>query len=331
MRHLALLGAAHIHTPDVIERIKRRSDVAIKYVWDSDSLRARAVALKLGAELAPLEAILADGEVNAVIICSETDQHEALVMPAVAAGKHLFVEKPLGYGRDDAARMAQAIAARGVIFQTGYFMRSQPVYRFLKAQLDAGHFGRVTRARAANCHWGALGGWFDGDWRWMADPEIAGCGGFGDLGAHALDLLLWLFGEVERVTADINTVTGRYGRCDESGEGLIKFASGVLATLAAGWVDVSNPVTLQISGTEGHAVVIEGELYLCSQHLEGAGELKRWAALPEALPHAFELFLEALAGRPVPLVSAEEAAYGNAVMAALYQGAREQRWVSLRE
>jgi predicted dehydrogenase len=151
---------------------------------------------------------------------------------------------------------------RGVLFQTGYFMRGSPIFRFLKEQLVAGAFGKVTRVRMINCHAGSLKGWFDTEWRWMADPAQAGVGGFGDLGTHALDILLWLFGPVSRVTADIDVATGRYGDCDEYGEGLLKFENGTIGSLAAGWVDVAQPVTLTISGTEGHAHVADGQLYL---------------------------------------------------------------------
>ncbi len=48
----------------------------------------------------------------------------------------------------------------------------------------------------------------------------------------------------------MRVVTGHYGPCDETGEGIIRFKSGVIATLAAGWVDVVDPEQLLISGTE---------------------------------------------------------------------------------
>ena len=54
-------------------------------------------------------------------------------------------------------------------------------------------------------------------------------------------------------------MTKRYGECDETGEAILEFDNGAIATLAAGWVDVANPVTHLISGTEGHAVVINGQ------------------------------------------------------------------------
>ena len=59
---------------------------------------------------------------------------------------------------------------------------------------------RVTRVRYSVCHHGAIGGWFDTEWRWMANPTESGCGGFGDLGTHGLDILLWWMGEIESAT-----------------------------------------------------------------------------------------------------------------------------------
>jgi len=174
-----------------------------------------------------------------------------------------------------------------------------------------------------------LRGIFDTEWRWMAEPEHAGGGGFLDLGTHSLDILLWLMGDVTRVTADIDVATGRYGDCDEYGEGLLKFKNGAIGSLAAGWVDVAHPVNLILSGTEGHAHVINRqELYFQSSHVSGADGKEPWTDLPEAWPHAFELFLDALTGKDVPLVGAREAAVRSAVMEALYEGARTQTWVT---
>lgn len=330
MPTLALVGAAHIHTPNFIDRLTKRDGAHVKYVFDHDAARAEAAATKLGARVAnDLDTVYADDEIEAVVVCTETNQHEEVVMPAIAARKHLFVEKPLGFGGADAYRMARAIKDADLLFQTGYFMRGQPVHRFLKEQVDKGSFGKITRVRHSNCHAGSLRGWFDSDWRWMADPTRAGVGAFGDLGTHSLDILLWLFGEVETVTASINIVTGRYENCDECGEGMLRFKSGAVGTIAAGWVDVADPVKLIISGTEGHAVVFNDTLYFKSEHLEGA-DGDAWRDLPEMLPHAFELFLDALEGQDVPLVDPEEAAYRNAVMAALYKGSETTTWVAPR-
>jgi predicted dehydrogenase len=240
----------------------------------------------------------------------------------------MFVEKPLGIGSSDSGIMADAIERAGVLFQTGYFRRSDPVHRFLKAHVEAGSFGRITRFRHTNCHSGSLRGIFDGEYAWMADPSQAGGGGFLDLGTHSLDILLWLMGPVTTVTARIGVATGRYGTCDEFGEGLIQFASGAVGSLAAGWVDVAHPVDLLLSGTEGHAAVVNRQLFFESANVPGADGKRPWADLPDAGPHSFDAFLDAITGEDsVPLVGAREAAVRSAVMEAMYAGAEQERWV----
>ncbi len=330
MISVAILGTGHIHTPGFVKRLKERAgEVTVKAVWDHEAQRAEKVAGELGAAVAGSYAdVLGDGEVQAVVICSETNRHEELVLATAAAKKHMFVEKPLGMSGKDAFAMAKAIEEAGVLFQTGYFMRGNPIYQFLRQHVAKGSFGKITRVRMSNCHKGSLGGWFDKDYRWMADPAIAGCGAFGDLGTHVLDIMLWMFGHVESVTADIKVVTGRYGDCDETGEGLMQFKSGAIGTLAAGWVDVVNPVPLLISGTEGHAHVDAGKLYFQSSKVEGADGKEPWKDLPEALPHAFELFLDAVMGKSAPLVTPAEAALRSAVMEAFYEAVKTKTWVS---
>ncbi|HRW04823.1 MAG TPA: Gfo/Idh/MocA family oxidoreductase [Caldilineaceae bacterium] len=331
MKTLALVGCAHIHTPGFVKRLQARKDVKVTKVWDHEFARADKWATETGAQTVnDLSAIWSDSTVDGVIICSETNRHQPLVEAAAAAKKHMFVEKPLGIGAADSLAMASAIEEAGVLFQTGYFQRGNPIHLFIREQIQAGHLGKITRVRHSNCHAGSLGGWFDTDWRWMADLEQAGVGGFGDLGTHSLDILMWLLGDVARVTATVDVATGRYGDCDEYGEGLLVFQNGAVATLAAGWVDVAHPVNVIVSGTEGHAYASNGQLYFKSSHVAGADGITPWTELPAEWPHAFELFLDALVGKPdVPLVSPSEAAARSIVMSALYEGANENRWVTI--
>jgi predicted dehydrogenase len=328
MRQLALVGCGHIHTPGFIKRLNNRSDVQVKYTWDHDRGRAEKCAADLKASpVDDLTQVWNDSTVEAVIICSETNRHEALVLAAAAAKKHLFVEKPLGMDAADAYRMADAIDQAGVLFQTGYFRRGDPIHQFLREQIKAGNLGKITRFRHSDCHSGSLRGLFDTEWHWMADLAQAGVGGFGDLGTHSLDIMMWLMGDVERVTASIHVATGRYGECDEYGEGLLEFAGGGVGSLAAGWVDVTHPVSLILSGTEGHAYVANQKLYYKSNCVNGADGETPWTELPPAWPHAFELFLDAVNGqKDAPLVTAQEAATRSAVMGALYQAARQHSW-----
>lgn len=334
MKTLAYLGVAHIHTPGFVQRLNQRSSqFKVKAVWDEQPARAKITARKLNSQtIDHVDAVFGDNDIDAVIIASETRAHQDLVERAAAAGKHMFVEKPLGMKAADAYAMQKAIDAAGVIFQTGHFMRGYPHYRFIKSLLETGSLGAVARIRHSNVHQGAARGtfdvgqgWFEQGWMWMTDLEQAGVGGFGDLGAHSLDIMMWLMGDVARVTAQLDNLLGKYP-CDEYGEGLMRFANGAVGALAAGWVDVLRPMPILVSGAEGAVYVNDDKLYLQSDHIDGAdgGE---WTDLPDALPHAFDLFLDALLGKTVPLVSAKEAADRTAVMEAFYLAAETNSWV----
>lgn len=325
----ALVGAAHIHTPNYIRILKGRKDVTVKYVWDHDHTRAQNAANALGAQVVDdPKTIWDDPEVKAVVICSETNRHRDLVLAAAAAGKNCFAEKPMGIGSAESYEMAQALEKAKVLFTTGYFQRTAPATLFLKQQVDQNAFGKITRVRGSNCHNGSLGHWFDTDWRWMADPKIAGVGGFGDLGTHSLDILMWLFGPVESVSADIKVVTGNYGDCDESGEALLRFKNGITGTLGAGWVDLADPVTLMISGTEGYAYVDKGRLYFTCPKVEGADGKRPWTELPAALPEPMDQFVDAVGGKSSQtLVRPSEAAARVSVMEAAYRSAKQESWV----
>lgn len=332
MKQIAFVGCAHIHTPSFVNRLNDRDGVTVKLVWDHDAERAKMTAEKLGATaVSALDTIWQDEQITAVVICSETDRHEPLVLEACAAKKDMFVEKPLGVATADSYKMADAINQAGVIFQTGYFMRGFSDFLFAKAAIAQGHFGKITRIRLSNCHSGSLNDWFTPDWLWMTDPLVAGVGAFGDLGTHVLDILLWLVeAKVVRGTAVIDTAISKYGAsCDEYGESILQFDNGIMATITAGWVDVADPIKWEIRGTEGHAYFANGSLYFQSQHVDGADGKTPWTTLPPSQPHAFEQFLDAIINQNDPLlVSPNEAALRSHIMTGLYSAAREYKWIT---
>jgi predicted dehydrogenase len=335
---LALVGCAHIHVPGFTRQLAERSDVRVKWAWDPDPDRVAKWGASVGARPASsVGEILADPEVQGVVILSETSRHRELVEAAVTAKKALFVEKPLGVTGAESRAMADAIEKAGLLFTTGYFMRTDPKLLFLREQVARGAFGRVTHAAAWNCHAGSLGGWFDEKpgnvaetWRWMADPKVAGVGAFGDLGTHSLDILMWLLGPVESVSAEVRVVTGRYADCDETGTAMLRMKDGVVATLVAGWVDVANPLTLQIAGTEGHAVVVQDRLHFESNKVPGSKLAEPVAGLAPGPKHPLQQWVDAVAGAAgQPLVTPREAAARVVAMEAAYESARTGRWVSV--
>ena len=336
MARIGILTTAHIHTPDFIKRLKERPDVQVAAVWDPDAALAKKFAGELGApDAASADKILGDPSIEAVVITGTTAQHDGLVVAAARAGKHLFAEKPLATTAAEANRIFTAIKETGVLFQTGHFMRSNPIHRFIKREIDAGNLGTITRARHSNCHSGATSGWFDKDYRWFFQKDQAGGGGFYDMGCHSVDILVHFFGPIASATAALAPKTIKYPQIDEYGEGLVKFKNGVLATIAGGWVDVANPITCLIAGTEGHLVVVSGKVFYTSKKTAIPGADGKQpidpAQFPAALPGPFDLFFDVLAGKQEKtcLIPIEDALNVCLSMDAMYQGDRLGQWVKV--
>jgi predicted dehydrogenase len=328
---LALLGAAHIHTPMFLQVLRSREDVKIVSVWDHDAGRAERWAKECDARpVKSVQDVLSDREVAGVVVLSETLLHADLAIAAAKAKKHLFVEKPLGVGAADAAQIAEAVEKSGVLFTTGYHLRTIPKYLFIKENLAQGHFGKIVRAHCSVTNDCVLQGAFDQEFRWTTDGKWGALGGFADLGTHALDTLMWMLGDIESVAAEVRTVTNRYPNCDEAGQAMLRFASGASGTIAAGWVEPDNPVSFSLVGTEGHAVVFNDRLYLRTKKVPGADGARPWGKLPPGPDHPLLQFVSAVSGQKnLPLVPVREAAARVKVMEAMYLAARERKWVAV--
>lgn len=319
---LGWIGTAHIHTPGFTNESLKR-EITCAGVWDHDQERAKRNAEKLGGPVRTVAELAQDPKVSGFVICSETVHHLDLVQQLVGAGKPMFIEKPMGFNAEQSQAIYNLLEDHRIVFQTGYFSRGIANFRALKQKVDEGFFGTITRVRASNCHSGALGGWFDTDWRWMADRSQSGVGAYGDLGTHVLDLLLWIFGGISAATGVLSMGTKRYEGCDELGEGLFKFTNGAIGTLAASWDDVADPIRIQVCGTKG-AATLGADFMICGPD----GKFTKVES-GESASSGFSAFLDFLEGKKVELVTAKEAANRDIVMDAIYKGAETQSWIQI--
>ena len=332
MKKIAILGTAHIHAKKFLQTLKQRNDLNVIALWDHDSNRRERDANILETRaISNYNEILGHKELDAVIICSETNLHEKIIMDVTAAKKHLFVEKPIGFGREDAKKMMHAIEESGVFFQTGYFMRSSAVNRKLKELISNKAFGKISRIQMNNCHDGIRRNIFNG-YEWTTDLRQSGVGAFGDLGTHVLDLLLWIFQDLKAVLATFESPLNTFEGCEETGVALLKFHSGIIATISAGWVDVAQPFVSIVSGTEGHAYTTKEEIYFKSTRNNNFDGQQPLTDLPDALPHAFDLFLDSISNNSKKnLISVREAAYNCSVIESMYKSNRMNEWVDVEE
>jgi len=179
--------------------------------------------------------LVADQEVEAVIIASPQTTHRAIAEAAFAAGKPVFCEKPLGASLDDALAMTAAAEASGLANMIGFNYVRTPATRFARQLLAEGVIGHVTWFRAEHTE------------DFLADPTLPATwrttgranGTMGDLGPHMINGALALMGDIAELSARIETVhatrPGPTGPVavdnDDHAQMMVRFASGVMGHL----------------------------------------------------------------------------------------------------
>ncbi|MFH0244253.1 Gfo/Idh/MocA family protein [Streptomyces sp. HK10] len=232
------------------------------------ALRALAErhGLDPGAVSCDLDAVLADESVEIYFDAQVTSAREAAIRKAIAAGKHVYTEKPTATGLDGALELARLAREAGVkhgVVQDKLFL---PGLLKLKRLIDGGFFGRILSVR------GEFGYWvFEGDWQpaqrpsWNYRSEDGG-GIVVDMFPHWEYVLHELFGPVRTVQAV--TATHIPQRWDEHGKpyqataddaayGVFQIEGGIVAQINSSWtvrVNRDELVEFQVDGTEGSAV-----------------------------------------------------------------------------
>lgn len=170
------------------------------------------------------DALIADPEVDAVYVATPPDSHRTYVERVAAAGKPVYVEKPMARTAAECDAMIDACAAAGVPLFVAYYRRAMPRFRTVAALLAEGAIGapRVVSVRLRR----PAGMWQPEHLPWRVDPEVSGGGLFVDLGSHTLDLLDLLLGPVTQARGVAANQGGRYA-AEDVVAAAFTFASGV--------------------------------------------------------------------------------------------------------
>ena len=182
----------------------------LEVLCDVSLAKARSAAAQLGFARATDDwrALVEDPKVDLVSVTTPNALHHEMALAAIAAGKHVYCEKPMAVTLGQAEEMAEAAARSPVRTLVGYNYLKNPAVLHARALLDRGAIGRPIHFR----------GIFDEDY--MADPALpgtwrslrreAGLGVLGDMGCHLVAAALYLAGPIESVVADTRIVYSRH-------------------------------------------------------------------------------------------------------------------------
>lgn len=248
---VGILSFAHYHATFWSEACRDSPLAEFVGIWDDDRTRGEEAARRYGVRFWPeLDALLA--ACDAVGVTSETARHAGLIEAAARRGRHVLCEKPLAATLEDCERIARVVAETGVTFMQSFPKRFDPVNHELRRMVRAGELGRITLVRVRHGHFHGLEPRFVAEW--YADPARSGGGALMDEGVHAADLIRWLFGEPESVTA--TTSAGALGLpVDDAAVAVFRFPDGLLAEVATSWAFTAADNSVELFGTEGAAVL----------------------------------------------------------------------------
>lgn len=343
---VGILGFAHGHVNAYCNQWRDipALDISVVAAWDHDAARLSQNATTYGLHpYADAGTLLADSEVDGVIIAAETSLHAELVERAAAAGKAIVLQKPVALTMAEADRIVSAVNRHSIPFTMAWQMRVDPQNVQIKELMSSGELGKifmVRRRHGLNTHQ-----WPTFTSLWHTKPEL-NRDIWADDAAHAIDFIHWLLGVPQSVTAEIDSL------CDprvpnDNGIAVFRYPGGPLAEVVCSFTCPAAENTVEVVGEKGAIIQNYGDVPSCNvPRPEGACGLKwytsdsqKWTCSDIASPpnHGHRIaglaapLSEFLHGRRPPIATAEEGRTSLQMTLACYVSTREGRRVRIDE
>src|SRR3954463_167179 len=195
------------------------------------------------------EQLLRDKSVEAIVNTTPNNVHLETTRAAAAAGKHVFLDKPIANTVADGFAITEACRKAKVVLALGYQRRRESHFRFVKQEIDAGRFGKLVNAEA-NISRDRLGKIDLSSWRYTAEGMPGGV--MLQIGIHYSDVLEYLLGPVK-------AVNGSFARLVLPGDNpdvaslVLEHESGARSTLNASYASASEYYLMNVYGKEASA------------------------------------------------------------------------------
>jgi predicted dehydrogenase len=310
------------------------------------------------------QAIVESPDIDVVDICVPSALHREIALQAIANGKTIYCEKPVGLSGSEAREVAVAARQAGIASLTGYTYLRNPLIGLARQLIAEGTIGDIVLFRGTHNedYLSDPGAAFS----WRCDRAVAGlAGALGDLGSHIISIALHLVGDIASVSADTRIVIGervaakgsasrRQVSNDDQALALLRFANGVQGYVEASRIATGSKMAInyEIVGTKG-ALRFEGERG-GELNLHVAGAAPERAGFTRILTHpahpfygqispgaghglsfndhkaieVHELMELVTKGRP-PLTTLDTAARVGAVLDAVIASAASGRWTTV--
>ncbi|HEX6971889.1 MAG TPA: Gfo/Idh/MocA family oxidoreductase [Limnochordia bacterium] len=301
-------------------------------VADLNPERRQRAAERFGCRTYPdHRALIADGDVDVVMVMTPSGLHAEIGCEAARAGKHVIVTKPMDVTLAACDRLIAACEEAGVRLAVDLEGRYHPKFRWVRAALQAGELGRPLLIEA-RCKWWRSAEYFRQSGGWRGTWRLDGGGVLANQAVHLLDLLIWTAGMPERVLAHVAR-THHAIETEDVGLAILRFPQGAVGLINATSAHVANDeYGLEISGSAGSVSATRGRYDGPVEELVwrfGDGRPAPRTPVPQGPPHTVADVVAALQeGRP-PAVDGHEGRKAVQLLAAIYASHRTGGWVEV--
>ena len=309
------------------DAIGRSGKLKIVACYSRSAEKRQAFAAKYRCRAAErYEAILADRAVEAIVNTTPNDVHLETTRAAAAAGKHVFLDKPIANTIADAGAITAACREAGVVLALGYQRRRESPFRWIRRQIDDGVFGRLVNAEA-NISRDRLGKIDLSSWRYTAKGMPGGV--MLQIGIHYTDVLEYLLGPIKAVNARLAQLV-LPGDNPDVASLVLEHGSGALSTLNASYASASEHYLMNVYGKEASAYY---DLHQGLRFLKRGGDRSSPVTCEknDAIRDELEEFATAVRGEGQPEMDGERGTASLAVIRAGIESARDGRRVEVAE
>jgi UDP-N-acetyl-2-amino-2-deoxyglucuronate dehydrogenase len=332
-----LIGEVHAK---VINELRNAELIAAA---DTDELKTKKMSNLYGCtQFKSYRDMLLHSNIDMVSVCVPPSMHYRIVMDAATAGKHVIVEKPMDVSTDRADRMISECRKQRVKFSVIFQHRFDRVIRILKESVAEGRFGKLLMGTSNTIWYRDFDYYQKNPWR---GTYANGGGALMNQAIHYIDLLQYIMGDIESVSAVCDTLSHKSIHVEDTGIAILKFKNGAIGTINGTTIAYPGLYSeLNIYGEDGSVSIKNDRLdfyAVKSGSIPEMDKLKRFdsgesAAVSkaenldtEAHKKQYEDFLMSITEDREPLINGEEGRKAIALINAIYQSSKEKKWVNL--
>ena len=282
--HFAVAGCGVISRFH-LDAIRSIEDAALCGVYDPVEASARAAAQAYGTRAYPdYDALLADPQVDAVCICTPSHLHAPLALQAVAAGKHVLIEKPVALTLEDCDAVAAAARAAGVQVGVVSQLRYGPAVARVKRALESGALGRITRCDLYMKYFRPQSYYDSGTWR--GTQAMDGGGALMNQGIHGVDLVRYLMGPADSIYVLSGTLV-RDIEVEDTLTAVVAWHCGAQGVIQASVGDYPGfPRRIELNGESGTIILEEDRIVKWEVAGDSAYHIYEQEPAPEVRSHS---------------------------------------------